>query len=68
MGVLIAMTSSVSPPRFRPKRDGDSAEILFFTGVRYYRMPDAVTPSEPKRRRRRPASSRADAPRYDCQA
>lgn len=45
MGDLIVM----SHPKFLPAREfaaGHSAEILFFTGVRYFRMDDALEPAK----------------------
>ena len=46
MGDLIVM----SHPKPFPAREfaaSHSAEILFFTGVRYYRMDDAIEPAKP---------------------
>jgi hypothetical protein len=39
MGVLIQLTRPTTLTPVRPVSEGD-AEILFFTGVRYYRMTD----------------------------
>ena len=44
MGDLIVM-SRPKPFRAREFSASHSAEILFFTGVRYYRMDDAVEPA-----------------------
>ena len=41
MGDLIVMSFAKSPPA-RGLDAGHSAEILFFTGVRYYRMDEAA--------------------------
>lgn len=59
MGDLIVM-SRARPVPASPSRGGPGAEILFFTGVRYYRMEEAASPTTqpsmaelapPKRRR-----------------
>ena len=52
MGDLVAMTRSIERSRIEARTDW-SAEILFFTGVRYYRMTDeaAAKAVAPKRRR-----------------
>ena len=61
MGVIVAMSGSNRPVRREGAREG-GAEILFFTGVRYSRMPEpdpalaSVTPP-----RRAPRKKRATA-------
>ena len=50
MGDLFVLPRSEAPARAVVA--GRSAEILFFTGVRYYRMEDAVITTPVKRRRR----------------
>ena len=52
MGDLISMTRSASTFVARPHTGGD-AEILFFTGVRYYRIEDETPVATPTRSRRR---------------
>ena len=65
MGDLIA----ISRPKPLPVREflaGHSAEILFFTGVRYYRMAEAVEPLAVKlgaHKRRRSPEQRVTAKR-----
>ena len=65
MGDLVSMTPSTNPSRFRPRPAGETAEILFFTGVRYYRMPDAV-PVAPVRVRKRKSAPRVEKPRLEA--
>ena len=43
MGDLIVMSRAKTPPA-RDLVAGHSAEILFFTGVRYYRMDEVAEP------------------------
>lgn len=72
MGDLLVLPSTRSPSRSVPAQTG--AEILFFTGVRYYRFEDAP-PAEavaPKKRRHKTADRRMrakpDALRCELQA
>ena len=53
MGDLIVLTPSRSSASLGLPPLG-SAEILFFTGVRYYRMTDALPECAAPKRRRRP--------------
>jgi hypothetical protein len=46
MGVLIQLTRPTTLTPVRPVSEGD-AEILFFTGVRYYRMTDEESEALP---------------------
>lgn len=48
MGDLIVMTRPATSSR-RPSITGADAEILFFTGVRYMRMPDVEPAASPLR-------------------
>ena len=57
VGDLIVMTRPNRPSR-GPIAATSSAEILFFTGVRYYRMPDETLPSSPEKRRVRPSKAK----------
>lgn len=47
MGDLVTMSRSASSFRRDPP-PGGTAEILFFTGVRYYRMDDALEVPQPR--------------------
>ena len=59
MGDLISMTKSTSSFVARPHTGGD-AEILFFTGVRYFRIEDDVPAKIPTRSRRRVAKDQTN--------
>lgn len=60
MGELIVLPRAERPSHPVPSSNR-SAEILFFTGVRYYRMTDAPPAPVIKTRRRRTASARIAA-------
>lgn len=62
MGDLIAMTHSTGTSRRAAPASG-SAEILFFTGVRYYRMAEEVLPQPPRPKRRRSDKAKRAAAR-----
>lgn len=60
MGDLISMTRTTAPAPFRPHTGGD-AEILFFTGVRYYRVADDVPAKTITHSRRRLDKAKTNA-------
>lgn len=69
MGVLISLSASSGPTR-RALPAGETAAILFFTGVRYLRMPDAAEPESaksPRAAKGDKATKIAKAP-LDCHA
>lgn len=62
MGDLVAMSRSKPLPIREELASGHSAEILFFTGVRYYRFDEReISPviAAPARKRRPTAKQRA---------
>lgn len=60
MGDLIVMTRPPKESVRSPRPNGASADILFFTGVRYYRYDDAPpVPAGSARRRRTDRRSKA---------
>ena len=71
MGDLIVMTRPTGQIRREASRE-TSAQILFFTGVRYYRMPDHEIVEDivasPVRRRTAKARKAAEAKRLKRQA
>ncbi len=68
MGLLIPLSVSSGPTRRAPP-PGETAAILFFTGVRYHRMPGAADPEiatpAPSAKVNK-AAKVAKAPRLDC--
>jgi hypothetical protein len=60
MGVLIYLPERPEPARNHEPRPPGAAEILFFTGIRYERHDDAVTPATTSRPAKR---SIGDTPR-----
>ena len=59
MGRVIALPTSRNAAHRAP--ESGSAEILFFTGVRYYRLSDADFAALARPRTRRPAAAKAAA-------
>ena len=60
MGDLIVMKRSTGPSPRETSFD-TSADILFFTGVRYHRMPEEPIVAAPVRRRSQKAKTAAQA-------
>ena len=58
VGDLIVMTRANRPPCGLVAASA-SAEILFFTGVRYYRVPDEASPIPPAKKRSRVKAKKA---------
>lgn len=67
MGDLIIMKRSQDIARVAIA-SGESAEILFFTGVRYYRMAEDETPASLVRRRSEKAKKASQARRHKARA
>lgn len=67
MGDLIIMKRSQDIARVAVD-SGKSAEILFFTGVRYYRMAENETPSSLVRRRSEKAKKASQVRRLKARA
>jgi hypothetical protein len=65
MGELVAFRSTRSAAR-SPLNPSESAEILFFTGVRFARFEDYVERPKTRRRRREPARQEPQHDRTSC--